>query len=172
MDALSSLTRSYAASTANFIGPDKDVPAPDVGTNAQTMGWFADEYFKIAGRILLGVITAKPLSIGGSRGRSTATGRGVFFATLEAAKTYNIRPKGARVSIQGYGNVARPIARYLHEIGCKIVAVSDSTGGAYNPNGINPLKLEKFKRKTARCKVFPEAKKSHGKAPSPWTATS
>jgi len=152
---LERLTRGYAAAIAKFVGPDQDIPAPDVGTNAQIMGWFVDEYCKIAGKYLPGVITAKPLSIGGSRGRGTATGRGAFFATLEAVKAFNIPLRGARVSIQGYGNVARPIAKYLHELGCKIVAVSDSRGGAYNPEGMNPLALAEFKDKTRTVKGFP-----------------
>ena len=162
---LERLTRGYAAAIAKFVGPDQDVPAPDVGTNAQIMGWFADEYYKIAGRCTPGVITAKPLSIGGSRGRGTATGRGAFFATLEAAKTFNIPLKGARVSIQGYGNVARPIARYLHEVGCKIVAVSDSVGGAYNPEGMNPVALAEFKDKTRTVKGFPGSKEISTREP-------
>jgi len=155
---LERLTRGYAAAIAKFVGPDQDIPAPDVGTNAQIMGWFADEYYKIAGRYLTGVVTAKPLDIGGSRGRGTATGRGAFFATLEAAKTFGIPLKGVRVSIQGYGNVAQPIANYLYELGCKIVAVSDSVGGAYNPKGMHPIKLAEFKARTRSVKGFPGSK--------------
>ena len=155
---LEQLTRGYAAAIVKFVGPDQDIPAPDVGTNAQIMGWFADEYFKITGKYFAGVITAKPLSIGGSRGRGTATGRGIFFATLEAAKVFNIPLKGARVSIQGYGKVAQPIAVYLHDLGCKIVAVSDSVGGAYNPEGMHPLKLADFKAETRSVRNFPKSK--------------
>jgi glutamate dehydrogenase len=155
---LERLTRGYAAAIAKFVGPDQDIPAPDVGTNAQIMGWFADEYYKIAGAYVPGVITAKPLGIGGSRGRGTATGRGAFFATLEAAKTFNIPLEGTRVSIQGYGNVARPIAKCLHELGCKIVAVSDSVGGAHNPDGMHPIKLADFKTKTRSVRGFPGSK--------------
>ncbi|MFB0514507.1 MAG: Glu/Leu/Phe/Val dehydrogenase [Candidatus Bathyarchaeia archaeon] len=155
---LEHLTRGYAAAIVKFVGPDQDIPAPDVGTNAQIMGWFADEYFKITGKYFAGVITAKPLSIGGSRGRRTATGRGIFFATLEAAKVFNIPLKGARVSIQGYGKVAQPIAVYLHDLGCKIVAVSDSVGGAYNPEGMHPLKLADFKAETRSVRNFPKSK--------------
>jgi len=155
---LERLTRGYASAIVKFVGPDQDIPAPDVGTNAQIMGWFADEYLKITGKYLAGVVTAKPLSIGGSRGRKTATGRGVFFATLEAAKVFNIPLKGARVSIQGYGNVAQPIALYFYDLGCKIVAVSDSVGSAYNPEGMHPLRLADFKTKTRSVKGFPGSK--------------
>ena len=152
---LERLTRGYIAAIAKFVGPDIDIPAPDVGTNAQIMGWFADEYFKITGKYELGIITSKPLSIGGSVGRETATGRGGFFVTVEAAKAFNIPLKDAKVSIQGYGNVAQPIAKYLHELGCKIVAVSDSVGGAYNPEGMHPIKLAEHKQKTRTVKGFP-----------------
>jgi len=154
-DELERLTRGYAAAIAKFVGPDVDIPAPDVGTNAQIMGWFADEYFKITGKYEPGIITSKPLSIGGSVGRGTATGRGGFFVTVEAAKAFNIPLKDAKVSIQGYGNVAQPIAKYLHELGCKIIAVSDSVGGAYNPEGMHPIKLAEHKQKTRTVKGFP-----------------
>ncbi len=157
-DELERLTRGYAAAIAKFVGPDIDIPAPDVGTNAQIMGWFADEYYKITGKCEPGIITSKPLSIGGSVGREPATGRGGFFVTVEAAKTFDIPLKGARVSIQGYGNVAQPIAQYLHEMGCKIVAVSDSLGGAYNPEGMHPLKLAEYKEKNRSVKGFPDSK--------------
>lgn len=155
---LERLTRGYAAAIAKFIGPNVDIPAPDVGTNAQIMGWFADEYYKIAGKYEPGIITSKPLCIWGSVGRTAATGRGGFFVTLEAAKTFNLKLKGARVSIQGYGNVAQPIAQYLHEMECKIVAVSDSTGGIYNPEGIHPQKLLQHKEKARTVKDFPGSK--------------
>ncbi|MEM3703525.1 MAG: Glu/Leu/Phe/Val dehydrogenase [Candidatus Bathyarchaeia archaeon] len=152
---LERLTRYYAAAIAKFIGPDIDIPAPDVGTNAQIMGWFADEYYKITGKYEPGIITSKPLSIGGSVGRVAATGRGGFFITVEAARVFNLPLKGARVSIQGYGNVAQPIAQYLHEIGCKIVAVSDSVGGVYNQKGMHPIKLAEHKEKTRSVKGYP-----------------
>ncbi|MCJ7424169.1 Glu/Leu/Phe/Val dehydrogenase [Candidatus Bathyarchaeota archaeon] len=155
---LERLTRGYAARIARFIGVDKDVPAPDVNTTAQIMGWIADEYYKIMGEYLPGVITSKSLSIGGSKGRDTATGRGAYFATLEAVKALNISLKGARVSIQGFGNAAQPMAQYLHELGSKIVAVSDSTAGVYNANGINPIALIEHKNKTKSVKGFPGTK--------------
>jgi len=153
------LTRKYAAAIADFVGPDKDIPAPDVGTDAQTMAWFADEYYKIKRMVLPAVITAKPLSIGGSRGRGVATGRGLYFVVVEAAKAYGMELKGARVSIQGYGKVAKPAAEFLHEIGCKIVAVSDSRGGVYNPDGMDPRELSEFKAKNGTVVGFPGAEK-------------
>ena len=151
------LTRKYAAAIADFVGPDKDIPAPDVGTDAQTMAWFADEYYKIKRMVLPAVITAKPLSIGGSRGRGVATGRGLYFVVVEAAKAYGMELKGARVSIQGYGKVAKPAAEFLHEIGCKIVAVSDSRGGVYNPDGMDPKQLSEVKAKNGTVVGFPGA---------------
>ncbi len=154
---LERLTRGYSAQIARFIGVDKDIPAPDVGTTAQVMGWIADEYFKIMGEYLPGVITSKPLSVGGSRGRSAATGRGGFFAALEAAKVLNVSLKDARISVQGWGNAAQPIAQYLHELGGKIVAASDSTAGVFDPQGINPLSLIEHKKKTKNVKGFPNA---------------
>ena len=154
---LERLTRGYAASISRWIGPDEDIPAPDVGTNAQIMGWFADEYFKIMGRYLSGVVTSKPLSIGGSKGREEATGRGAFFITQESARVFGMKLKGARVSIQGFGNVAQPLALNLYEAGCKIVAVSDSTGGAYNKEGMHPKRLAEFKARTGGVKGFPKS---------------
>ena len=155
---LERLTRGYAAQIARFIGVDKDVPAPDVNTTAQIMGWIADEYYKIMGEYLPGVITSKSLSVGGSRGRDTATGRGAFFTTLEAVKVLNMPLKGARVSIQGFGNAAQPMAQYLHELGSRIIAVSDSTAGVYNLDGMNPTALIEYKNKTKSVKGFPGTK--------------
>jgi glutamate dehydrogenase/leucine dehydrogenase len=155
---LERLTRGYAAQIARSIGVDKDIPAPDVNTTAQIMGWIADEYYKVTGEIVPGVITSKALSIGGSRGRGKATGRGGFFTTLEAVKVLNLPIKGARVSIQGWGNAAQPIAQYLHEMGAKIVAVSDSAAGVYNADGMNPMALTEHKTKTKSVKGFPGAK--------------
>jgi glutamate dehydrogenase/leucine dehydrogenase len=155
---LERLTRGYAAQIARFIGVDKDIPAPDVNTTAQIMGWIADEYYKIMGEILPGVITSKAIAIGGSKGRGTATGRGGFFTGLEAIKCLNMNVKGAKVSIQGWGNAAQPYAQYMHELGAKIVAVSDSTAGIYNPDGMNPTALMDYKNKTKSVKGFAGAK--------------
>jgi len=155
---LERLTRSYSAAIACFIGPDKDIPAPDVGTNSQIMGWFADEYYKLAQHNVASVITSKPLAIGGSKGREAATGRGLFFIAQEASRQLGIPLKGSRVSIQGFGNVARYIAKDLHQAGSQIVAVSDSTGGIYNPRGINPDRLIEHKTKTGTVKSLAGAK--------------
>ena len=152
---LERLTRMFAASIAHFVGVDLDIPAPDVGTNAQIMAWFIDEYYKVTGRITPGVITAKPITLGGSLGRTAATGRGCYFAAVEASKAYGIPIKGAKVSIQGYGNVALYAALNFHDAGAKIVSASDSKGGVYDPKGMDPRKLLEHKRKTGSVLHFP-----------------
>ena len=138
---LQRLTRRYAAEIFPFIGPDKDVPAPDVGTDAQIMAWIMDTYSMQVGFASPGVVTGKPLSIGGSLGREEATGRGVVYVTLEAMKHLRLDPKKATVAIQGFGNVGSHTARIMHEVGAKVVAVSDHTGGLYNKNGLDIPKL-------------------------------
>ncbi len=158
MGELERLTRMYASSIAHFVGVDLDIPAPDVGTNAQIMAWFVDEYYKLLGRITPGVITAKPISLGGSLGRSTATGRGCYFVTIEASKVYDIPIKGSKVAIQGFGNVAKSAAFNFHNAGAKIVAVSDSRGGVYNKEGINPYKLKDYKDKNGKVSGYPGCK--------------
>jgi glutamate dehydrogenase/leucine dehydrogenase len=155
---LERLTRMYAASIAHFVGVDLDVPAPDVGTNAQIMAWFIDEYYKMIGKITPGVITAKPISLGGSLGRSTATGRGCYFVGVEASKAFNIPIKGSKVAIQGYGNVARSAAFNYHNAGAKVVALSDSSGGIYNPDGLDPYKVQEHKMSTGKVSGFPDVK--------------
>ena len=152
---LERLTRMFAVSIAHFVGVDLDIPAPDVGTNAQIMAWFIDEYYKVTGRITPGVITAKPIALGGSLGRTAATGRGCYFAAVEASKAYGIPIKGARVSIQGYGNVALYAALNFNDAGAKIVSASDSKGGVYDPNGMDPRKLLEHKRRTGSVLGFP-----------------
>jgi len=145
---LERLTRAYAAAIARFVGVDLDIPAPDMGTDAQIMAWFLDEYYKLTGRITPGVITAKPISLGGSLGRSTSTGRGVFLTAREASKVFNIPIKGSTVAIQGYGKVAYPTALNFYNAGAKIVSVSDITGGVYDKNGIDPKELREHVVKT------------------------
>ncbi|MDW7726042.1 MAG: Glu/Leu/Phe/Val dehydrogenase [Candidatus Methanoperedens sp.] len=135
---LEKLSRAYIDSIYNFIGPDTDIPAPDVYTNEIIMGWMADEYNKISRRLTPAVITGKPLSMGGSQGREAATGRGGFFVLNEAARILKLHPEDTTVALQGFGNVGYNIARFLHGAGYKVVAVSDSKGGIYHTHGIDP----------------------------------
>jgi glutamate dehydrogenase/leucine dehydrogenase len=118
------------------------------------MAWFIDEYYKVTGRITPGVITAKPIVLGGSLGRTAATGRGCYFAAVEASKAYDIPIKGSKVSIQGYGNVALYSAYNFANAGAKVVAASDSKGGVYNPKGMDPWKLQEHKAKTGSVVGF------------------
>jgi glutamate dehydrogenase (NAD(P)+) len=133
---LQRLTRRYAAEIFPLVGPDKDVPAPDVGTDAQVMAWIMDTYSQQVGYAVPGVVTGKPLSIGGSLGREEATGRGVVYVTLETMRHLGITPDGATVAVQGFGNVGSNTARIMHEAGARIIAVSDQTGGLYNAKGL------------------------------------
>lgn len=138
---LQRLTRRYAAEIFPLIGPDKDVPAPDVGTDAQVMAWIMDTYSQQVGFAVPGVVTGKPLSIGGSLGREEATGRGVVCVTIEALRHLKLDIQNATVAIQGFGNVGSHTARIMHESGAKVVAVSDVTGGIYNSRGLDIPKL-------------------------------
>lgn len=134
---LQRLTRRYAAEIFPLIGPDKDVPAPDVGTDAQIMAWMMDTYSQQVGYAVPGVVTGKPLSIGGSLGREEATGRGVVYVTLEALRHLNLSVEAATVVVQGFGNVGSHTARIMQEHGACVIAVSDVSGGIYNPKGLN-----------------------------------
>ena len=132
------ITRRYTAMIAPIIGPTKDIPAPDVNTNAAVMGWFVDTYSMLKGEFTPGVVTGKPLNLGGSLGRPEATGRGVMFCTRELLKRLNVDSKGATVAVQGFGNVGGVSADLVSSVlGCKIVAVSDVSRAIYNPNGLN-----------------------------------
>jgi glutamate dehydrogenase (NAD(P)+) len=136
---LERLSRAYIRNVYSFIGPEKDVPAPDVYTNPQIMAWMVDEYSVIAGKPQFGVITGKPLCMGGSPGRGDATARGGMFTIREAAKALGIDLKKATVAIQGYGNAGYFAARLAQEMfGCKVIAACDSKGGVYDSNGIDP----------------------------------
>jgi glutamate dehydrogenase len=145
---LERLTRGYAHAIAKYIGPFTDVPAPDVYTTAEMMAWIMDEYSEIVGYPVFGVVTGKPVNVGGSLGRNEATSRGVMYTVVEAAKHLGINLKSATVVVQGYGNVGYHAARLLNGIGCKIVGVSDSKGGACNPEGLDPAKVLDHKNKT------------------------
>lgn len=138
---LQRLTRRYAAEIFPLIGPEKDVPAPDVGTDAQVMAWIMDTYSQQVGYAVPGVVTGKPLSIGGSLGREEATGRGVVYITLEALRHLKIDVRNTTVAIQGFGNVGSHTALIMRECGARVIAVSDVTGGLYNPAGLNISEL-------------------------------
>jgi len=134
---LQRLTRRYAAEIFPLIGPDKDVPAPDVGTDAQVMSWIMDTYSQQVGYAVPGVVTGKPLSLGGSLGREEATGRGVVYVTLEALRHLNLPIEQTTVAIQGFGNVGSHTARIIQEQGARVIAVSDMHGGIYNAKGFD-----------------------------------
>ena len=143
---LQRLTRRYAAEIFPLIGPDKDVPAPDVGTDAQVMAWIMDTYSQQVGYSVPGVVTGKPLSIGGSLGREEATGRGVVCVTMEALRFLKLDIRNTTVAIQGFGNVGAHTARIMQECGARVVAVSDVNGGIYNSSGLDiPELLTRYK---------------------------
>jgi glutamate dehydrogenase (NAD(P)+) len=145
---LENLTRRYATEISILMSPDGDIPAPDVNTNPQIMAWIMDTYSMHKGHSVPAVVTGKPVEIGGSLGRIEATARGVRFITRMAAKRLGINLAETRVVIQGAGNVGGTSARLLHQDGCKIVAMSDSKGGVYNTNGLDPVQVLDFKRET------------------------
>ncbi len=134
---LQRLTRRYAAEIFPLIGPDRDVPAPDVGTDQQVMAWIMDTYSQQVGFAVPGVVTGKPLSIGGTIGREDATGRGVVDVTLEAMRHLGLNPGGATVAVQGFGNVGGHTAHIMAEAGLNVVAISDVSGGLFNPKGLD-----------------------------------
>ncbi|HYO78140.1 MAG TPA: Glu/Leu/Phe/Val dehydrogenase [Thermoanaerobaculia bacterium] len=138
------LSRRYFSEIMQIVGPEQDIPAPDVNTNPQVMAWFMDTYSMTRGYTALGVVTGKPLSIGGSQGRNEATARGVLFTTIEAMKRLDMNLAGATVAIQGFGNVGGNSAKLFHEAGAKIIAVSDVNGAIHNPNGIDVPKLFEY----------------------------
>jgi glutamate dehydrogenase (NAD(P)+) len=151
---LEALTRRYIAEIIDAIGPEKDVPAPDVNTNAQVMAWVMDTYSMHVGHTETAVVTGKPLELGGSLGRNEATGRGVTIATREAVKHVGLDIKGASVGVQGFGNVGSISARLLSEIGAKIVAITDWKGGVYNAKGLDIAKLEEHVRRRKTVEGF------------------
>jgi glutamate dehydrogenase (NAD(P)+) len=143
---LQRLTRRYAAEIFPLIGPEKDVPAPDVGTDAQVMAWIMDTYSQQVGYSVPGVVTGKPLSIGGSLGREEATGRGVVYVTMEALRHLKLDIRNTTVAIQGFGNVGSHTARIMQECGARVIAVSDEQGGLHNSSGLDiPELLTRYK---------------------------
>jgi len=154
---LESLTRRYVAEIMDAIGPDKDVPAPDVNTNEQIMAWVMDTYSMNIGHTETAVVTGKPIVMGGSLGRREATGRGVMITTREAAKHLGLQLKGATVAVQGFGNVGSVSADLLNQNGAKIVAVTDWKGGVYNPAGLDVQALIDWTKKNQTVAGFPQA---------------
>ncbi len=153
---LERLTRRYTSALGDAIGPDVDIPAPDVYTNAQTMAWILDTYSQFKGRMVPAVVTGKPVSLGGSLGREAATGRGAAICTREAGKIKGMLLKGATFAVQGYGNVGSNFATILEEmVGAKMIAASDSKGGIYSKKGLDPKKVLAFKEKTGSVVGFP-----------------
>ncbi|HEY6839375.1 MAG TPA: Glu/Leu/Phe/Val dehydrogenase, partial [Geobacteraceae bacterium] len=149
------LTRRYTAEILAFIGPDRDIPAPDVNTNAQIMAWMMDTYSMQMGHTIPGVVTGKPIAIGGSEGRSEATGRGVVYMIVEAAKKLGLKLEGASAAVQGFGNVGSSAARNLFRDGVSIIAVSDKNGGLFCPKGINPYELQQYLNDNGTLEGFP-----------------
>jgi len=156
---LERMTRRYTTEISIVIGPHSDIPAPDVNTNSQVMAWIMDTYSMHEGFSIPAVVTGKPLSIGGSEGRNDATATGVLFVTRQAARRLGMPLRGARVSIQGYGNAGSIAARLFHNEGCKVVAVSDTRGGIYNESGLDPSAVLRHKQERGSVIGFPKAQR-------------
>ena len=152
---LERMTRRYTSEILPVIGPEQDIPAPDVYTDAQTMAWIMDTYSMTKGYSSLGVVTGKPVSIGGSEGRKEATARGVAVVVEEACKVKKISLRGAAVAIQGFGNAGSMVAKLFAEKKARIVAISDSRGGVFNSRGIDPLKAMRYKERSGTVVGMP-----------------
>ncbi|MDG1223173.1 MAG: Glu/Leu/Phe/Val dehydrogenase [Candidatus Marinimicrobia bacterium] len=155
---LERISRKFFRAIDPIIGVNIDIPAPDVNTNAQVMSWFMDEYSQTHG-YTPGIVTGKPLELGGSEGREAATGRGTAIITREAAEKWNINLKGAKVVIQGFGNVGSYAAKFLHEYGCKIIGVSDISGGLHDPEGFDLDALFDYNYKNRTIDGYQQGKK-------------
>ena len=151
---LQRMTRRYTSEIINEIGPEKDIPAPDVGTDGRVMAWIFDTYSMNKGHSVLGVVTGKPLTIGGSLGRTEATARGALYCVREAVRKKQIALQGAAVAVQGFGNVGSYLAKFLAEDGANVIAVSDSTSGLHNPRGIDVQAALAHKRETGALAGF------------------
>jgi glutamate dehydrogenase (NAD(P)+) len=152
---LERMTRRYASELLPLIGPEQDIPAPDVYTDSQTMAWIMDTYSMTKGYSALGVVTGKPLSIGGSEGRKDATARGVLVTVEEACKVKKLPFRGASVAVQGFGNVGSLVAKLFAEKKARVVAISDSRGGVFNSRGIDPLKAMRYKERAGTVVGMP-----------------
>lgn len=155
---LERITRRYTAEILEFIGPERDVPAPDVNTNEQTMAWIMDTYSMHKRHTVTAVVTGKPLELGGSQGRHEATGRGCMIVTMEALKRIRLAPQDARVTIQGFGNVGGMAARLMARKGFKIICVIEYDGAVYNPHGLDIEALMEHRRQTGSINGFLESK--------------
>ena len=153
---LQNLTRRYTAELQPVIGPTKDIPAPDVNTNPQVMAWIMDTYSMNVGYSVPGVVTGKPIVLGGSEGRAEATGRGCVYAIEDAAKIINLNVAKSRTVVQGFGNAGSVVARLMDELGSRVVGVSDSRGGTYNPAGLDLVALAAHKARTGSVEGFSE----------------
>jgi glutamate dehydrogenase (NAD(P)+) len=153
---LERLSRRYATEISILIGPDSDIPAPDMNTNPQIMGWMMDTFSMHQGYSVPAVITGKPLAIGGSEGRLEATARGVQVVTREAMRDLEMHPEDCSVVVQGFGNVGGISARLLHEMGCRVVGLSDISGGVYNANGIDVHRALRYSKEHGALKGLPE----------------
>ncbi len=151
---LERLTRRYTTEISLLIGPERDIPAPDVGTNPQVMAWIMDTYSMNKGFPVLSVVTGKPIELGGSKGRFEATGRGCMFSAQLAGKHLGMSLEGATVAVQGFGNVGATVAKLLAKEGCRIIGVTDSKGGIYNPNGLDIENTLRHKRETGSVVDF------------------
>lgn len=158
------LTRRYTAELIDFIGPERDVPAPDMNTNEQTMAWVMDTYSMHARHTVTAVVTGKPIDLSGSQGRREATGRGLLFVIDEAVKKLGLKPENTRVVIQGSGNVGGTAARLMSETGYKVVAISDIHGGIYNPKGLDIPHVMNYVAKHKTFEKYPNAEpvSNHG----------
>ncbi len=154
---LERITRRYTAEIFEFIGPERDVPAPDVNTNDQTMAWIMDTYSMHKRHTVTAVVTGKPLELGGSQGRPEATGRGCMFVTMEALKRFRLSPQDTRVIIQGFGNVGGMAARLMSRRGFKIVCIIEYDAAVYNPRGLDIQALMEHRRETGSIRGFPES---------------
>jgi glutamate dehydrogenase (NAD(P)+) len=154
---LERITRRYTAEIGEFIGPERDVPAPDVNTNEQTMAWIMDTYSMHKRHTVTAVVTGKPLELGGSLGRPEATGRGCMIVTTQALKHFGLSPENTRVVIQGFGNVGGMAARLMSHAGFKIVAIAEYDGAVYNKHGLDIAKLAAHRRETGAIRGFVEA---------------
>jgi glutamate dehydrogenase (NAD(P)+) len=160
MNELERMTRRYTAELIEFIGPEKDVPAPDMNTNEQVMAWMMDTYSMHMRQTVTAVVTGKPLNIGGSRGRKEATGRGVMIVANEALKKLGMTPEKTRVVVQGFGNVGSHAARLMHEQGYKIIGIAEWDGGLYNSKGIDIDELWEHRQRNGTIHGFAGAEKA------------